>query len=377
MGYRIGVDVGGTFTDLVLAGRHGRLVLDKHPTTPRDQSVGVLGGIGLLAARQGLARDALLARTDLIVHGTTTADNTMIEMSGATTGLVTSDGHRDEIEIRRGYKEDIWDPALPPPPPICPRRRRYGVPERLDFEGRVVVPLDEQAVRRALRRMRLQAVASLAVVFLFSFVDPAHERRVGEIAAEELPGVMVSLSHEVMPSAPEFERTSTTLVNAYVGPRIERYLGVLERRLRSAGFAGELLIMQSNGGVMPGGYVAQKAVAVMGSGPAGGVNGAAAVAGAAGIRDFISVDMGGTSYDVCLVRGGAPEVKAGWNWHHRYLIGLPMVDVQSVGAGGGSIARGVSGPLEVGPEGAGAVRGPGCCGRGGVGRAVADAARGV
>src|SRR5437667_245313 len=142
---------------------------------------------------------------------------------------------------------------------------------------------------------------------------------------------MVSLSHEVMPSAPEFERTSTTLVNAYVGPKIGRYLSQLDERLRAAGFAGELLIMQSNGGVMPGGYVAEKAVAVMGSGPAGGVNGATAVAGQAGIRDFISVDMGGTSYDVCLVRGGAPDVKAGWNWHHRSLIGLPMVDVQSVG----------------------------------------------
>src|SRR5947199_5071002 len=321
MAYRIGVDVGGTFTDLVLAGPNGKLVLDKHPTTPHDQSVGVLGGLAQLAAREGMTREALLAATDLVVHGTTTADNTMIEMSGATVGLVTSEGHRDEIEIRRGYKEDIWNPALPPPPPICPRRRRYGVPERLDFEGRVVVPLDEQAVRRALRRMRLQGVDSLAVVFLFSFVDPAHERRVGAIAAGALPGVMVSLAHEVMPSAPEFERTSTTLVNAYVGPRIERYPGALERRRRSAGLAGELLTIHTNGGVMPGGYVAQKAVAVMGSGPAGGVNGAAAVAGAAGIRDFISVDMGGTSSDVCLVRGGAPEVKAGWNWHHRYLIG--------------------------------------------------------
>src|SRR5437762_8038622 len=229
MAYRIGVDVGGTFTDLVLVGPNGRFVLDKHPPTPHGQSVGVIGGIALLAARVGLTRAALLAETELVVHGTTTADNTMIEMSGATTGLITSEGHRDEIEIRRGFNEDIWDPALPPPPPICPRRRRYGVPERLDFEGRVVVPLDEEAVRRACRRMKLQAVDSLAVVFLFSFVDSAHERRVREFAAEELPGVMVSLSHEVVPSAPEFERTSTTLVNAYVGPRIERYLGALER----------------------------------------------------------------------------------------------------------------------------------------------------
>jgi N-methylhydantoinase A len=370
--YRIGIDVGGTFTDLVLA-HDGTLTLDKHATTPRDQSEGVLGGLAQLAAREGLALDALLARTDTIVHGTTTADNTMIEMSGAAVGLVTSDGHRDEIEIRRGYKEDIWDPALPPPPPICRRRQRYGVPERLDFEGNVVVPLDEDAVRRALGRMRTQGVDSLAVVFLFSYVHPAHERRVREIAAEELPGAMVSLSHEVMPSAPEFERTSTTLVNAYVGPKIGRYLSRLDARLRERGFRGELLIMQSNGGVMPGGYVAQKAVAVMGSGPAGGATGAAAVAGAAGIRDFISVDMGGTSYDVCLVRGGAPEVKSGWNWHHRYLIGLPMVDVQSVGAGGGSIARVESGTLKVGPRSAGAQPGPVCYGRGGVEPTVTDA----
>ncbi|HLK13032.1 MAG TPA: hydantoinase/oxoprolinase family protein [Candidatus Binatia bacterium] len=369
---RIGIDVGGTFTDLVLV-QDGALTLDKHPTTPRDQSDGVLGGLARLAARAGASVAELLARTDLVVHGTTTADNTMIEMSGATVGLVTSEGHRDEIEIRRGFKEDIWNPALPPPPPVCPRRRRYGVPERLDFEGAVVTPLDEDAVRRALRRMRRQGVDSLAVVLLFSFVNPAHERRVREIAAEELPGVMVSLSHEAMPAAPEFERTSTTLVNAYVGPKIERYLTRLDGRLREAGFRGELLIMQSNGGVMPGGYVAQKAVAVMGSGPAGGAMGAAAVARAAGITDFVAVDMGGTSYDVSLVRGGAPEVKAGWNWHHRYLVGLPMVDVQSVGAGGGSIARVESGALKVGPQSAGAEPGPVCYGRGGVEPTVTDA----
>src|SRR5213083_2090342 len=278
MGYRIGVDVGGTFTDLVLVGPNGRLVLDKHPTTPRDQSVGVLGGIALLAAREGLAREALLAATDLVVHGTTTADNTMIEMSGATTGLVTSEGHRDEIEIRRGYKEDIWDPALPPPPPICPRRRRYGVPERLDFEGNVIVPLDEEAVRRACRRMQRPGVDSLAVVLLFSFVNPAHERRVRAIAAEELPGVMVSLSHEVMPSAPEFERTSTTLVNAYVGPKIGRYLGHLVEKLRSAGYQRELLIMQSNGGIMTPAYIVRRPVTVLSSGPTGGVMAACAVA---------------------------------------------------------------------------------------------------
>ncbi|MGH7895060.1 MAG: hydantoinase/oxoprolinase family protein [Candidatus Binatia bacterium] len=370
--FRIGIDVGGTFTDLVLV-HDGTITLDKHPTTPRDQSEGVLGGVRQLAERVGLPVTELLARTSLVVHGTTTADNTMIEMSGAVTGLITSDGHRDEIEIRRGYKESIWDPAFPPPPPICPRRQRYGVPERLDFEGNVVVPLDEDAVRRACRRMKKQGVESLAVVLLFSFVSTAHEQRVREIAREELPGAMISLSHEVMPSAPEFERTSTTLVNAYVGPKITGYLSRLDARLRDAGFTGELLIMQSNGGVMPGGYVAQKAVAVMGSGPAGGVMGATAVAGAAGITDFISVDMGGTSYDVSLVRKGTPEVKAGWNWHHRYLVGLPMIDVQTVGAGGGSIARVESGALKVGPQSAGSEPGPVCYGHGGTEPTVTDA----
>src|SRR5262245_15151188 len=191
--FRIGIDVGGTFTDLVLA-HEGAILLDKHPTTPRDQSEGVLGGVRQLAGRLGLTVGDFLARTDLVVHGTTTADNTMIEMSGAVTGLITSDGHRDEIEIRRGYKEDIWDPAFPPPRPICPRRQRYGVPERLDYEGHVVVPLDEEAVRRACRRMRKQGIESLAVALLFSFVNPAHERRVGEIAREELPDAMLSPS---------------------------------------------------------------------------------------------------------------------------------------------------------------------------------------
>src|SRR2546425_5742055 len=208
MRYRIGIDVGGTFTDLVLAAG-ARLWLDKHPTTPADQSEGVLAGLARLARHEGLSTEALLARTALVVHGTTTADNTMIEMSGAMVGLITSEGHRDEIEIRRGYKEDIWNPALPPPPPICPRRRRYGVPERLDFEGRVVVPLDEQAVRRALRRMRLQGVEALAVVFLFSFVDPVHERRGRADAAPGLPRGLLLLSPQVTPAAARVRRPGT------------------------------------------------------------------------------------------------------------------------------------------------------------------------
>lgn len=372
-GYRIGIDVGGTFTDLVLVRPDRSLHLDKTATTLDDQSEGVLTGLKRLAKHEGLSLKALLGQTDRIVHGTTTADNTMIQMNGAVTGLITSDGHRDEIELRRGFKEDIWDPSAPPPPAIAPRRRRVGVPERLDFEGKVVVPLDEDAVRKAMRRMKLQKVESLAVVFLFSFINPRHEKRVREIAKKELPRVDVSLSCEVMPRAPEFERTSTTLVNAFVGPKIKKYLGKLERQLRRFGYAKDLLLIQSNGGLMTASYVADKAVTVLGSGPAGGVIGACRVASDAKVKDFISVDMGGTSYDVCLVRDGKPEVTSSWNWHHRYLIGLPMVDVQSVGAGGGSIASVVEGALHVGPQSAGAEPGPICYGRGGTEPTVTDA----
>ncbi|MGH7818156.1 MAG: hydantoinase/oxoprolinase N-terminal domain-containing protein, partial [Candidatus Binatia bacterium] len=297
MPYRIGVDVGGTFTDFILVRSDGTLRLDKAPTTVDDQSAGVMAGLGQLAETEEEPLRDFLGRVDLIVHGTTTADNTMITETGAVTGLFTTDGHRDEIELRRGFKEDIWDPAIPPPFPICPRRRRIGIPERLDFEGKVVTPLDEDAVRHGIRRLRKQNVRSLAVVFLFSFVNPEHERRVAEIVREEWPEVDLSLSHEVMPAAPEFERTSTTLVNAYVGPKIRAYVGHLEERLRDAGFRGQLLLMQSNGGIMTPDYVAFRAVSVLGSGPTGGVMGATHVAGLAGVKDFVAGDMGSTSYD--------------------------------------------------------------------------------
>ncbi len=373
MGYRIGIDVGGTFTDFILARPAGGTVLAKELTSLPDQSEGVMRGLARLASSEGLELRAFLGRTDLVVHGTTTADNTLIEMNGAVTGLVTTEGHRDEIEIRRGYKENIWDPALPPPVPIAPRRRRFGVPERLDFRGNVVRPLDEQAVRQAVRRLRLQGTESIAVCLLFSFVNPEHEKRVREIIREEHPAARISVSHEVMPTAPEFERTSTTLVDAYVGPRVEGYLLRLESALREAGYGHDLLIMQSNGGIMTAGFMARKPVAALGSGPTGGVMGACAVAERAGAADFIAIDMGGTSYEACLVRGGKPSIRSFWNWQQRYLVGLPMVEMHSIGAGGGSIARVEAGALRVGPESAKADPGPICYGRGGTRPTVTDA----
>ena len=371
---RIGIDVGGTFTDLVLLRPDGSVLLEKTPTTPSDQSEGVLNGIGQLAAANGSTVAELLGDTHSIVHGTTTADNTMIQMKGASTGLLVTEGFRDEIEFRRCYKEDIWDPAYPPPPPIAKRRVRLEIPERLTAEGDVDTPLDEEAVRKATVRLRNFGVVSIAVSFLHSYVNPTHELRARELILEEYPEVeLISLSHEVHPKPPEFERTSTTLVNAYVGPPIVRYLGRLERLLREAGYASELLIATCSGGVATPDAIGRRAVATIGSGPTGGVVAAACAAQAAGLGDVVSVDMGGTSYDVCLIRGGQPDLKSDWNWHHRYCIALPMVDIQGIGAGGGSIAHVVGGSLAVGPESAGSEPGPVCYGRGGTRPTVTDA----
>jgi N-methylhydantoinase A len=372
-GYRVGVDVGGTFTDLICITPEGQVVLDKTPTTQPDQSVGVLTGIAQLAAGFGIDTQAFCATLEAFVHGTTTADNTMIEMSGAITGLLATEGHRDEIELRRDHKENIWDPAFPPPDPIARRRARIPIPERCDFEGHVVLALDEEAVRRGVQRLMKLGVESIAVCFLFSFVNPDHERRARQLILEEFPDVRhISLSHEVLPRAPEFERMSTTLVNAYVAPKISAYVDRLVEQLRLSGFDGQVVLMQSSGGVMPPQSVDKRAVSLLGSGPTGGVMAAAIAAGRSGVHDFVAADMGGTSYDVCLVRDGQPAVATDWNWRHRYYINLPMVDIHSVGAGGGSIARVRQGALLVGPESAGSFPGPVCYSRGGVRATVTD-----
>jgi N-methylhydantoinase A len=372
--YRIGVDVGGTFTDCVLRRPDGSLVLEKTPTTPPDQSDGVLAGLAQLATIEGLEVAELLAQTRTIVHGTTTGDNALIQMEGAPTGLIVTEGFRDEIEFRRCFKEDIWDPAAPPPAPIARRRVRLEVAERMTAEGDVETPLDEEAVRQATVRLRNFGVTSIAVCFLHSYINGDHELRAREIILEEYPDVeMVSLSHEVLPKPPEFERTSTTLVNAFVGPPIARYLERLTARLAEAGFTHELLVATSAGGVATAASAARRAVVTIGSGPTGGVIAAARAGISAGLGDVVSVDMGGTSYDLCLIRGGRPDVKMDWNWRHRYCIGIPMVDIPSIGAGGGSIAWEEGGILHVGPRSAGSEPGPVCYGRGGTEPTVTDA----
>lgn len=372
MSYRVGIDIGGTFTDFALL-KDEQVILHKNLSTPEDRSLGVMKGLQTLAEKEGLTLADFLGQCDAIVHGTTVADNTLIEMNGAVTGLITTEGFRDEVEYRRGFKEDIWDVRLDPPKPIAPRRRRLTVPERVLFDGSVYKELDESAVREASRRLKKQNVESVAVSLLFSFVNPAHELRVGEILAEELPGVPVSLSHQVLPRSPEYDRTSTTVVNAYVAPRVTDYLEKLVSRLQEGGYRHQLMVMQASGGVMTKEYIEGSPIRVLASGPAGGVIGSAHVGGAKGHENLLCVDMGGTSYDMSLVLNGAAPAVAGWNMHHRNLVGVPMVQVETLGAGGGSICHVNNGEVQVGPASAGSEPGPICYGQGGTQPTVTDA----
>jgi N-methylhydantoinase A len=372
MKYRIGIDIGGTFTDFALL-KGTEVILHKNLSTPEDRSLGVMEGLGRLAEIEGMPVHDFLGACEAIVHGTTIADNTLIEMNGALTGLITTEGFRDEIEYRRGFKEDIWDVRLEPPKQITPRRRRLTVPERILHDGSVHQELDEAAVREACRKLRLQNVEAVAISFLFSFVNPEHEKRAKEIVTQEIQNAYISASHEVLPRAPEYDRTSTTIVNAYVGPRVTNYLERLVSRLAAAGYKNQLMVMQASGGVMTKEYIDGAPIRVLASGPAGGVIGSAHAGIAKGHRNLLCVDMGGTSYDMSVVIDGQAPAEAGWNMHHRYIIGVPMVKVETLGAGGGSICHVNNGALEVGPKSAGSEPGPICYGRGGTLPTVTDA----
>jgi len=372
MTYRVGIDIGGTFTDFALL-KGSEVILHKNLSTPEDRSTGVMEGLAKLAEMEGLTPADFLAQCEAIVHGTTVADNTLIEMNGALTGLITTEGFRDELEYRRGFKEDIWDVRLAPPKQIVPRRRRLTVPERILHDGTVHKPLDEAAVREACRKLRLQGVESVAISLLFSFVNPEHEKRVKAIVAQEMQDAHISTGHEVLPRAPEYDRTSTTVVNAYVGPRVTSYLERLVTRLKEGGYTNQLMVMQASGGVMTKEYIDGAPIRVLASGPAGGVIGSAHTGKAKGHPDLLCVDMGGTSYDMSVVVGGNAPAEAGWNMHHRYIIGVPMVKVETLGAGGGSIVHVNNGMLEVGPKSAGSVPGPMAYGRGGTQPTVTDA----
>jgi N-methylhydantoinase A len=374
VGNKIGIDVGGTFTDLVYVTKEGSIGVAKTPTTPENQARGVLAGLEKAASREAATLGEFLKETDLIIHGTTVATNTMLEFTGAKTGLITTRGFRDDIEIRRGYKERIFNPRYPKPVPIALRRHRLTVNERIDRAGKVITPLDEAEVVRVVRKLKEDGVESVGVCLFFGFLNPAHERKIADILEREFPEAFLSLSHEVLPQIREFERVSTTLVNAYTSPKLKGYLEDLESELTRLGFAGEFFIMLSNGGIMNPSYAGNYAVYSLLSGPAGGVVACSQLIGElANESDIITVDMGGTSYDVSLIRGGKPTVTTE-RWISRYRAAVPMLDIHTIGAGGGSVAWvDPGGALQVGPQSAGADPGPACYGRGGGEPTVTDA----
>jgi N-methylhydantoinase A len=363
---RIGVDIGGTFTDLVaLDEATGTVVNAKALSTPS----GLLDGVLRCAEQAGVA----LAECRLMIHGTTIGINALVEGKGARTGLLTTDGFRDVLEIGRGNFLRMYDVLYRRPPSLVPRGRRLEVAERMSARGEVLVALDEAGVRAAARRLAADGVESIAVAFLFSYLDPAHEQRAAAILAEELPGVAISTSHRLSQEWREYERTSTTVVNAYLLPTVERYLGTFEQRLAERGFRGRVLITQSNGGACSLDAARARPVHTIESGPAAGAVGCASLAQRLGLDRLISFDMGGTTAKCAIVDDGMVHTTDEYHVDGRPLR-IPVIDIREVSAGGGTIAWiDAGGALALGPQSAGAAPGPVCYGLGGSEPTVTDA----
>ncbi len=351
----------------------GALAIAKCASTPPDPSEGLVIGLGLLAAELGTNLPGLLAQTDSIVHGTTVATNALLERKGARVGLLTTEGHRDVIEMREGLKDDRYNLRMAPPVPLVPRARRLGVRERLRFDGTVAIPLSARSLGAGIAALAKARVEAVAVCYLHSYRNPRHEKLTGRALARRLPGAYVSLSAEVLPQIKEYERVWTTVVNAYVGPALARYLASLAARLASHGYRGDVLIMQSHGGVAPMRESTRLAAGAVLSGPAGGV--AAGRYSARLLREasLITFDMGGTSTDIALLQGGEPQL-TGEKTVGVAKVALPAIDIHTLGAGGGSVAWVDAGRiLHVGPESAGAEPGPAGYGKGGARATVTDA----
>ena len=383
MAYRLGVDIGGTFTDIALIDEAtGQIYTGKVSSTPQDPSGGFMEAVQRLLAKQQIAAQDVA----YIVHGTTVATNAIIEGKVAPTGFITTEGFRDMLEIARQIRPTLYDLQFEKPRPLVPRHRCFGVPERLDAQGQVLTPLDEDALRQVANKLRDEGVESIAVCFLHAYANPAHERRAGEIIAEVFPEAVVSLSAEVAPEFREYLRASTTVINSCIRPVVARYLQRIEDRLAQAGIAAELLVMQSSGGVYTFAAARQKPVYMVESGPAAGVIAAAHLGQAQGYDQVISFDMGGTTAKAGLIQGGTPNVTkdyevgttaqsgVGATRGAGYPIRTPVIDLVEIGAGGGSIAWvDPGGILRVGPQSAGADPGPACYGQGGMQPTVTDA----
>ena len=361
----VGVDVGGTFIDFALRDAAGALAVHKVPVEPTDLAGSIMSGIADLAERRGTEVAAFLEAIDLVVHGTTVATNAILTGTGCRTGLLTTKGTRDALEMRRGVKEEPLDNKYEGPPPLVPRYLRLPVDERVDWKGDVLEPLDMDSLEDVIGTLKTHEVDAVAVCLMHAYANDTHEQAVAVRLREALPGVYLSVSSELLPQLGYYGRVSTAVLNSYVGPPLKSYLLALAGRLSGAGFAGQLLVMNSSAGLMTPDEIMPRAAAALLSGPAAAPVAARVYAGAAGASHCAVMDMGGTSLDISLASGGEPrEVTEGRVG--RYAAALPMIDIRTLGAGGGSIARvDAGGGLQVGPRSAGAAPGPACYGKGG------------
>src|SRR3977135_2230664 len=370
--YRLTVDTGGTFSDFVYLDEQTREIsVAKLPSTPDDPSRAILAGVEIL-----LAKGIQPAAISYFCHGTTVGTNALLEGQGVRTGLLVTKGFRGIYEVAeqcRPHGSAIFDIFYDRPPLLVPESLTGEVTERVSASGEVLLALDETALRTTIREWREEDLQSVAVCLLFSFLKPEHEERARAIISEEIPGCAVSLSSDIGPQIPEYFRLSTTVINAYLEPILARYIGNLEQRLAQAGLTTpQKYIMQSNGGMATFGTSARKAVATVLSGPAGGITASMQTCRTTGLLNLITFDMGGTSCDVALIKDGEPSVQNPGEIEERD-ISLPMIDINTVSAGGGTLARvDRFGQLEVGPQSAGAVPGPACYARGGVEPTITD-----
>ncbi|MEE9276443.1 MAG: hydantoinase/oxoprolinase family protein [bacterium] len=373
--FRLGIDAGGTFTDFWLTGDASDAGerIHKTPSTPEDPPRAVIRGIEEMAASLGLAPGDFLSRTELIVHGTTVATNAVITGEGARAGLITTRGFRDVLEMRRGWREEFFNNKASLPKPLIRRALRLTAGGRMDEAGREIEPLDEAAVREAALRLKAEGCESLVICLMHAWANPAHERRAAEIVRAHFPEAFLTVSSELLPQIRLYERVSTSAFNAYVGPIIRRHMEKLEETLAARGFGGALLVMCSHGGVTTPSVAVGRAASLLLSGPAAGPAAAARAAAPHGAADYIVTDMGGTSFDVALVREGKPLVTQE-SWIERRRLALPSLDIHTLGAGGGSISWvDEGGILHVGPQSAGARPGPACYGLGGEEPTATDA----
>ena len=372
MGYRIGIDVGGTFTDYLLLDERGGTRAHKVLSTPADPSQAVLQGLGDLAAGTGASLGEFLGKVDIIVHGTTVTTNAVLTGRIARTGLLTTHGFRDALEMRRGVRESFYDNKLTAPRPLVPRRLRLPVRGRIDHRGLEIEPFVQDDVERGIATLQAAGVEAVAISFMHAYANPAHEEAAAELVARRMPEAYLSVSSRVLPQVRFYERTSTAVLNAVIGPILRRYVENLRRRLADGGFRGALRIMQSNGGVTSPEAVAALAASTLLSGPAAAPTAGLAALSVHGEDGFITVDMGGTSFDAALVVGGAPSVTTA-SRVNRFALALPSMEIATIGAGGGSIAWIDDGLLRMGPQSAGADPGPACYGRGGEEPTCSDA----